>query len=466
MHTYTSLVRHAGNEELFLFAELSILGLAKGWPVHVHVEGLRGTGKTTILRAARAILPPLTRIRGCPYNCDPLAPHCPLHAGLSREEIAALGTETIPAPFLEISHAAKIGTVVGTLDLKRLTDANHPEAALLPGTLPQAHRGVVFVDEINRLADTAPELTDILLDVMGTKPGRVQIEENGLPPVAVPLQVSVWATSNPDEDPGPLADIRRQLSDRFDFVVQMGRPGRPEEILAILNAGLTTSSPWRTEGQDRERTRWLTGRAARLDRLALEGGILAQLADLYLRHHLESLRAVEALKLGALLHAAWRGAGAVEACDVAAVAAAALRHRTRAEDLRAVLAYLEQPSASEGIEAAGVLAEKGRATRAAPMQSRPQAAEALRRTWKQGPRWWRSLQDRWRQLLGARGAGRGSGGGGQGGGPRGEGGGRFPNPLDLPLVAPPRPARPLTELETEEAVTVIEGKAGSTNDTE
>jgi len=52
---------------------------------------------------------------------------------------------------------------------------------MLPGTLPQAHRGIVLVDEVNRLADTAPELTDILLDAMGTKPGRVQIEETVYP---------------------------------------------------------------------------------------------------------------------------------------------------------------------------------------------------------------------------------------------------------------------------------------------
>ena len=185
---YTSLVRHSGNRELFLFLELAILSQSRGHPLHIHVEGLRGTGKTTIIRAARQILPPIKRIRGCLYNCDPERPHCPEHRHLSREAIASLGIEEIPMPFLEISASAKIGTVVGTIDLARITNPARPEAALLPGTIPQAHRGIVFVDEINRLADTSPELADVLLDVMGTKPGRLQIEESGLPGLSCPFR--------------------------------------------------------------------------------------------------------------------------------------------------------------------------------------------------------------------------------------------------------------------------------------
>ncbi len=234
------LVRHDGNEGLAMALELSILGCWRGYPLHVHTEGLRGTGKTTMIRGAAALLGRLTRIAGCPYNCDPACPHCPRHRGVSPEAIAALGREEVPMPFLEISASAKLGTVVGSIDLARLTAAANAEAALLPGTLARAHRGVVFVDEINRLADVAPELADALLDVMGTKPGRLQIEEAGLNPVSMPCQVTVWAASNPDEEPGPLSDVRRQLADRFDFGVAMRRPTDPEDVRAILRQDLLT----------------------------------------------------------------------------------------------------------------------------------------------------------------------------------------------------------------------------------
>ncbi|EKP95870.1 hypothetical protein [Thermaerobacter subterraneus] len=237
MQDYASLIRHEGNRQLFEAVEMSIIAQLWGEPLHLHAEGVRGTGKTTILRAARRILPRIERIRGCPYNCDPQAPHCPLHAHWTPDRIAAHGTEWIPMPFREISPSAKVGTVTGSLDLGRLTDPARPEAALLPGTLAQAHRGIVLVDEINRLADVAPELADCLLDVMGTKPGRLQIEETGLPPVEIPVRVAVWAASNPDEEPGPLEEIRRQLSDRFDLVLDVRRPGEPWLVKRILLLG-------------------------------------------------------------------------------------------------------------------------------------------------------------------------------------------------------------------------------------
>ena len=79
MPSYFELVRHNGNGDLFQAVELSLSALAEGQPFHLHVEGLRGTGKTTIMRAVKDILPPIVRIKNCLYNCDPAKPHCPEH---------------------------------------------------------------------------------------------------------------------------------------------------------------------------------------------------------------------------------------------------------------------------------------------------------------------------------------------------------------------------------------------------
>lgn len=81
---------------------MSIVSTLAGTPLHLHAEGLRGTGKTTILRAARRVLPRIRRVKGCLYNCDPDAPHCPQHCGLGPEELERIGTEWVPMPFLEI----------------------------------------------------------------------------------------------------------------------------------------------------------------------------------------------------------------------------------------------------------------------------------------------------------------------------------------------------------------------------
>ncbi|HHT70569.1 MAG TPA: magnesium chelatase [Firmicutes bacterium] len=456
MRSYTSLVRHEGNRELFFFAELAVIGLSAGIPIHLHVEGLRGTGKTTILRAVRFILPQLVRIKGCQFNCHPDTPYCPTHSLLTKEQVNALESEQIPVPYLEISHSAKIGTVVGTLDLTRLTNTDRPEATMLPGTLPQAHRGIVLVDEVNRLADTAPELTDILLDAMGTKPGRVQIEENGLPTLALPLQLSVWASSNPDEDPGSLADIRRQLCDRFDFMIQMGRPREVESLLAILslNPEFGPVAEQRTEA-DVQLGQILVEKARRVEDIEIPAAILESLAEIYLKHHLESLRSLEAIKTGSVLARAWRGGYEVTWDDVLTVTPAALRHRLNPEQLAAVLQELQR---ARGIIASPAVAAGSGLTSVSTETQKVAQANGRREQSKQPLRWWSRVVAWCRRLLRRRDRYQGSERGAAtkaNNNPAAAGRGSpsaQSNPLDMPLVAPPLTARPLWELDMDDAI--------------
>lgn len=370
MESVLGLVRHPGNDALFRAIEMSLLATLAGQPLHIHAEGLRGTGKTTIMRTVRRVLPRIRRIKGCLYNCDPAGPHCPVHRGLGPDRVLELGEEWVPMPFLEISHSAKIGTVIGSIDLGRLVSHTEPEAALLPGTIPQAHRGVIFVDEINRLAETSPELADVLLDVMGTKPGRVQIEETGLPAVELGVQVSVWAASNPDEDPGPLEEIRRQLSDRFDFAIYTDRPGEPEvveQILALADrAGGRPAAVAETQAE-LWRTR-LNLRASELRRVETPAPLRQQIAGLYSRFDLESLRAVQAIQSGIRLSACLENRSEALQEDLHRVVPMALRHRVDPETIRKVSAFLtgggekqEQPAQAArrfpGLSFGGVVAE-------------------------------------------------------------------------------------------------------------
>lgn len=306
------IVFHPGNEELKRFIEMGVVAIRLGIPVHFHVEGVRGTGKTTLIRAAKSQFPTITRVADCLYNCDPKKPHCPDHLKMGEFE-----HETVATPFLEVSHSAKVGTLVGSIDLDRLTSHKNPAAALLPGTIPRANRGIIFVDEINRLADTSPALVDILLDVMGTKPGRVQIEETGLPTVEMPVNTSIWAASNPDEEPGPLQEIRRQLSDRFDFAIRIGRPEQAETVRAII----------RGEVQANFATKKTPARLNSLVSVALIEAADEFISNLYVRFRLESIRGVQAVRLATQLHALKQGKTSADFADMAAVLPAALRHR-------------------------------------------------------------------------------------------------------------------------------------------
>ncbi|HEX3010724.1 MAG TPA: magnesium chelatase [Syntrophomonadaceae bacterium] len=358
MMSFCKLERYEGNEPLFELVTMSIVSSYVGEPMHIHAEGLRGTGKTTIMRAAKSILPYITRIKGCIYNCDPAAPHCPQHRNLSSQEIRDIGTEEIPMPFLEISHSAKVGTIAGSIDLAKLTDATHPEASLLPGIIPQAHRGIIFIDEINRLADTSPELTDILLDVMGNKPGHIQIEEAGLPVVDLPVSVSIWAASNPDEEPGPLEEIRRQLSDRFDMVCYMGRPDSVDVLSDILKDNSyhykthvrketydTAEEMAQNGNYQKEILKW----AARYQSSDLPDFLRNFIARLYVKHNLESIRAIEAMQQGAVLYSILKSHDKVLINDVTHMIPMVLKHRVDGDTLIKMVNDVDARSAKDGI---------------------------------------------------------------------------------------------------------------------
>ncbi|KXG78212.1 Magnesium-chelatase 38 kDa subunit [Fervidicola ferrireducens] len=336
MKRYSQLVRHEGNRCLFDIIDIAILSTYAGVPVHIHAEGLRGTGKTTIIRASRNIFPKIERIKGCEYNCDPKDPHCPNHKDLSPEEIEKIGVELIDMPFLEISHSAKKGTVVGSIDVGKLLSKNNPQAALLLGTIPRAHRGVIFIDEINRLADTSPEIVDILLDVMGTKPGRIQIEETGLPTVEIPVKVSVWAASNPDEDPGPLENIRRQLSDRFDFVVDVEKPKSIGTVLDILD-GRERKENLELE---REKVKKFIEAREKLAEFEVPEELKTTLASMYINYGLESIRGMESILHGIWILSALRGKKP-EIKDLSYLVRVALKHRTDSKNLAEILKNLE-----------------------------------------------------------------------------------------------------------------------------
>ncbi len=423
---YSRLIRHSGNQDLFRVVEMSVAALLHGRPFHIQAEGCRGTGKTTIMRAARELLPPITRIKDCLYNCDPAAPHCPLHRHLSHEQIAVLGTEEVPRPFLEISQAAKLGTVVGSIDLAKLTNPTNPLAALLPGTIPQAHRGIIFIDEINRLADTTPELADVLLDVMGTRPGRVQIEEPGLPVVELPVTVGIWAASNPDEDPGPLSRIRKQLADRFDLTVAMGRPDSYQAVVNILSG--------QDEGQEAAgNIRQLSGS---LDDIEVSPELRQLLGKIYLDFGLESLRSVAAMEAAACLAALLAGSSAAGIAELRQVVPLALAHRVNADTINAIMDYLNGLQCGQaGYHIPATESAEQRVARAVSRWGTVWSAFKVRLAALLQNRSWSSDFN--------------TGGSGQGG----LGGTQIADPLKTTIIAPPKPALPIAHLPDEQLVT-------------
>ena len=167
----------------------------------VLIRGEKGTAKSTAARALARLLPPLLTHLGCPFNCAPEEP-C-LHCGPDKP-----ATEERPTPLADLPLGATEDRVVGTLDLEKAVSKG--ERAFEPGLLAQAHRGILYVDEVNLLED---HLVDVLLDVAAM--GVNVVEREGVS-LSHPSRFMLVGTMNPEE-----GELRPQFLDRFGLCVSV-----------------------------------------------------------------------------------------------------------------------------------------------------------------------------------------------------------------------------------------------------
>lgn len=174
----------------------------------VLVLGDRGTGKSTAVRALAGLLPAMTAVPGCPYNCDPDAGCTHVAAG---PDGAPANAVQVPVPVVDLPLGATEDRVVGALNLERAL--SHGEKVFEPGLLARAHRGFLYIDEVNLLED---HIVDLLLDVAAS--GENVVERDGLS-VRHPARFVLVGSGNPEE-----GELRPQLLDRFGLAVDVRTP--------------------------------------------------------------------------------------------------------------------------------------------------------------------------------------------------------------------------------------------------
>ncbi|WP_349371852.1 magnesium chelatase ATPase subunit I [Salinarimonas sp.] len=316
-----------GQDEMKRALEITAVDQSVGG---VLVFGDRGTGKSTAVRALAGLLPPMKVVEGCPYNCDPAesraksraaCPHC-----ASREaDGGTVAVAEVPVPVVDLPLGATEDRVVGALDLERAITKG--EKAFEAGLLARAHRGFLYIDEVNLLED---HLVDLLLDVAAS--GENVVEREGLS-VRHPAKFVLVGSGNPEE-----GELRPQLLDRFGLSLDVKTPDDVKarvEIVRRRDAFERDPDAFVASYADddaRLRERIATARR-RLPETNVSEEALEAAARLCMALGTDGLRGEITLIRAARAHAALEGERDVGLEALRAVAPLALRHRLRRNPL-------------------------------------------------------------------------------------------------------------------------------------
>jgi magnesium chelatase subunit I len=323
VYPFTAIV---GQDEMKLSLILNVVEPLIGGTL---LMGHRGTGKSTAVRALAQLMPPIQRVKGCPYSCDPsnqpdLCQDCLVRLRKRR----SLPAEQAWTPVVELPLGATEDRVCGTLDIERVLAGG--QKAFEPGLLARANRGFLYIDEVNLLED---HLVDLLLDVAAS--GWNIVEREGIS-VRHPCRFVLAGSGNPEE-----GELRPQLLDRFGLHARISTITGIEERVEIVRLRerferdpVTFSSEMEPQ-QERLRRRIEKARRA-LPSVNVESTVLSRVVAICMqlgvdghRGELTAMRAARAL-------AAFEGDATVNFDHVRRVAVMSLRHRLRKDPLGAI----------------------------------------------------------------------------------------------------------------------------------
>lgn len=311
-YPFTAVV---GSDDMALALVLATISPSIGG---VLVRGEKGTAKSTMVRALAAVLPPIDVVAGDRFSSDPrdanpLSPDGPF--GPEPE------VETRPVRLVELPVGASEDRVLGSLHLQKALSEGVTEYE--PGLLAKAHRGILYVDEVNLLHD---HLVDLLLDAAAM--GRSTVERDGVS-VEHAARFVLIGTMNPEE-----GELRPQLLDRFGLTVDVAAPRDPQLRAEVTRRRLAFDAAPETFAQrfaddEHALTERLSAAQDLLEQVLLTDDDLVRIAEICAAFDVDGMRADIVTARAAVAHAAWQGRTHVTTEDIRVAARLALPHRRR-----------------------------------------------------------------------------------------------------------------------------------------
>ncbi|MEU7387827.1 putative cobaltochelatase [Streptomyces tanashiensis] len=310
-YPFTAVV---GMDDLRLALLLNAVSPAVGG---VLVRGEKGTAKSTAVRALAELLPEVPVVAGCRFSCDPASPDPGCPDGPHGD---APGSAR-PARMVELPVGASEDRLVGALDIEKALAEG--VKAFEPGLLAAAHRGILYVDEVNLLSD---HLIDHLLDAAAM--GASHVEREGVS-VRHAARFLLVGTMNPEE-----GELRPQLLDRFGLTVEVAASRDPEQRVEVVRRRLAfeddaAAFAARWAGEETALRGRIVAARALLPEVTLGDAVLLQIAATCAAFEVDGMRADIVMARTATALAAWAGRTEVTSEDVRQAALLALPHRRR-----------------------------------------------------------------------------------------------------------------------------------------